>query len=410
MKIRKITATRIFDSRAIPTIQATVWLENGISASASVPSGASTGSYEAHEKRDGGSAYLGKDVSKAIKNVNGEINRLLSGYDVRRQRAIDYAMIEADGTENKSRLGGNALLAVSEAVARTAAKSLGIPLYQYLGGINGTAMPIPMMNILNGGLHAPNNADIQEFMIMPIFSTFEECMEAGTVIYRLLGQILKAKGKSTSIGDEGGYAPDVKDDREGIELLLSAVLKSGFDENRIKIALDAAANEWRNGETYLTVKTKRAFSSDSLVRYWKELAESYPIISIEDPFAEDDFESFATLTKELKDRVQIVGDDLFVTNVSRLNEGIKRNSGSAILIKPNQIGTVTETIAAVNLAKDNNYGTIISHRSGDTDDTFIADLSVGLNAGQIKTGAPARGERTAKYNRLINIEKSILRG
>ena len=407
MKIKKIMAGRVFDSRAIPTVEATVYLENGVCAFASVPSGASTGSHEAHEKRDGGSEYLGKDVSLAVSGINGEISDLLKGYDVRNQRLLDELMIKADGTENKSRLGGNAILAVSEAIARTAAKAEGIPLFKYIGGMNANRMPIPMMNILNGGLHAPNNADIQEFMIMPLFSTFEECMEAGSVIYRLLGQILKEKGKSTAIGDEGGYAPDIRDDREGIELLLTAAARSGFDESKIKIALDAAANEWKSENGYTLVKSKKEYGRDGLIDLWLDLTKNYPIISIEDPFAEDDFESFALLTEKLKGKVQIVGDDLFVTNAKRLAEGISKGAASAILVKPNQIGTVTETVDAVKLAKEHSFGTVISHRSGDTEDTFIADLAVGLNAGQIKTGAPSRGERTAKYNRLLRIERSL---
>ncbi len=408
MIIKKITAGRIFDSRAIPTVEATVHLENGICSSASVPSGASTGSHEAHEKRDGGKRYLGKDVSAAIAGIAGEISDLLKGHDVREQRLLDELMIKADGTENKSRLGANAILAVSEAIARTAAKAEGIPLYKYIGGINHMGMPVPMMNILNGGLHAPNNADIQEFMIMPLFSTFEERMEAGTVIYRLLGDILKQKGKSTAIGDEGGYAPDIRDDKEGIELLLTAAARSGFDESKIKIALDAAANEWKSEKGYTLVKSKKQYDRDGLIGLWMELTHNYPIVSIEDPFAEDDFESFAILTEELRGTAQIVGDDLFVTNTRRLAMGITQGAASAILIKPNQIGTVTETVDAVKTAKAHSMGTIISHRSGDTEDTFIADLAVGLNAGQIKTGAPARSERTAKYNRLLRIERVLL--
>ena len=409
MKIKEITAMRIIDSRGIPTIEATVTAENGISGTASVPSGASTGSYEALELRDRGKTFNGQDVTKAIENILNVIAPSLIGKGVFLQKKIDDTIINLNKDKNKKELGANATLAVSLAAARCGANVLSIPLFRYIGGISGNILPCPMMNILNGGKHADNNCDIQEFMIIPCFSEdFFETIRAGCETYYALKSILKEKGYDIKVGDEGGFAPNLKEDKEGIELLIRAIEKAGFKAGKeIKIALDIAANEWKDGENYRLPKKQKKMTREELIDFYKEILDDYPVASIEDPFAEDDFAGFARLTKLYGKKIQIVGDDLFTTNKSRLLNGIAKKSGNAILIKPNQIGTLSETIETVRTAKSNGFSTIISHRSGDTDDDFIADFAVAINAGQIKTGAPARGERVAKYNRLLKIKKYL---
>ena len=408
MKITKVFGRRIFDSRSNPTVEARVYLENGVSAAASVPSGASTGSYEAVELRDGGKAFGGLDVTVAVYNINTIINDLLKGMDVYNQFDIDKVMNTADGTDNKSNLGANAILAVSLAAAEAAAKSLGIPLFRYLGGINSTVLPMPMMNILNGGKHADNNANIQEFMIVPVIAhTFADAMNAGVEVYHALKSLLKEKGLSTAIGDEGGFAPNMANDEQGLQFIMQAVEKAGFKENEISIALDIAATEWVDGSNYRLIKTGEVKTKEELFDYYGNLVKQYPIISIEDPLGENDFDGFAELTRKFSGSIQIVGDDLFVTNEKRLKKGISKGSGNAILIKPNQIGTLTETMNTIKRAQTNGFKTIISHRSGETENTFIADLAVAVNAGQIKTGAPCRSERVCKYNRLLEIEQLI---
>ena len=409
MKIKKICARRIFDSRSNPTVEATVVLENGISGKAAVPSGASTGSYEAVELRDGGNNYNGLDVTKAIGNVNNDINNILQGKNIFDQNGIDALMLKEDGTENKANLGANATLSVSLACARAAAKCCRLPLFSYLGGINAATLPMPMMNILNGGKHSDNNANIQEFMIVPVFAEhFSQSMKAGVEIYGSLKKLLKSEGKSTAIGDEGGFAPDLENDEEGLEFILQAIINAGYKPGKeIKIALDAAATEWVYYDKYKLLKSGEIKTKEELIAYWIKLCEQYPIFSIEDPLGENDFDGFAEFTKLTKNQLQIVGDDLFVTNETRLVHGIDKKSGNAILIKPNQIGTLSETLNTIRIAQQNGFKTIISHRSGETEDTFIADLAVAVNAGQIKTGAPCRSERVCKYNRLLQIENYL---
>lgn len=409
MKIKEIKARRIIDSRGIPTIETTVTCENGISGTASVPSGASTGSYEALELRDKSKYFNGQDVTKAIDNIKEKIFPALLGTDIFKQEEIDSIMINLNKDTTKKELGANAILSVSLAAARCGANCLDIPLFRYIGGISANILPCPMMNILNGGKHADNNCDIQEFMIIPCFSEeISETVRAGCEIYYSLKSLLKEKGYDTKVGDEGGFAPNLKEDKEGIELLIRAIEKAGFKAGKeVKLALDIAANEWKDKDGYRLPKKQKKLSSEELVDFYKEILDDYPIASIEDPFAEDDFSGFARLTKLYGKKIQIVGDDLFTTNKSRLIFGISKKSGNAILIKPNQIGTLSETIETVRTAKSHGFSTIISHRSGDTTDNFIADLAVGLNAGQIKTGAPARGERVAKYNRLMAIEEFL---
>lgn len=409
MKIKEIKAHRIIDSRGIPTVEAVVTAENGISGKASVPSGASTGSYEALELRDKSGRFGGKDVTKAIENIEKIIFPALSGISVFNQEVIDGIMISLNKDPVKKDLGANAILPVSLAAARCGANCLNMPLFRYIGGINGNIIPCPMMNILNGGKHADNNCDIQEFMIIPcFFDDFSEVMRAGCEIYASLKSLLKDRGLDTKVGDEGGFAPNLKEDKEGIEFIIRAIEKTGFKAGKeVKIALDVAANEWKDGENYRLPKKGIKMTSEELMDFYREILGDYPIASVEDPFAEDDFEGFARLTKLFGKKVQIVGDDLFTTNKSRLLFGITKKSGNAILIKPNQIGTLSETIDTVRTAKANGFSTVISHRSGDTTDDFIADLAVGLNAGQIKTGAPARGERVAKYNRLLEISEML---
>ena len=408
-KIKTVKARQIFDSRSNPTVEAEITLENGISALGAVPSGASTGSHEAVELRDGGNDYNGKGVSKAVENVNTTINSILCGKSAENIDEIDRLMIESDGTKNKSKLGANATLAVSIACAKAAAKANEQPLYKFIGGAEAVTLPIPMMNILNGGAHADNNIDIQEFMIMPFGAkSFKEAMKMATEIYASLKKILHSKGLSTAIGDEGGFAPNLSSDEQALDLLIEAIILAGYKPNEdIKIALDAAASEWYKNGKYIQPKSKNKMTSDELISYFEKLVNKYPIYSIEDPLAEDDFDGFKKITEKLGNRVQIVGDDLFVTNSERLKKGVEINAANAILIKPNQIGTISETINTVKLAQSNNYNTIMSHRSGETEDSTIADLAVALNCGQIKTGAPARSDRVAKYNQLLRIEEQL---
>ena len=407
MKITKVWATEILDSRGNPTVRAYAESDFGDVGVASVPSGASTGQYEALELRDNDGRYMGKGVLKAVSNVNTHICELLKGFDVLDQEKIDCAMIENDGTENKEKYGANATLAVSLACADLGAKSLGIPLYKYLGGHFGTTLPTPMLNIINGGAHANNNIDIQEFMLFPHgFESFKEKLHASTRVYHTLKTLIKG---STAVGDEGGFAPNLGKDEEALELICDAVEKSGYKmEKQFSLCLDIASSEWYKDGKYFMPKAQKEVTCDELISYYKKLCADYPIYSLEDPMAENDFEGFEKITRELGDKIQIVGDDLFVTNVKRLKEGIKRKMGNAILIKPNQIGTLTETLDAIRLAQKNGFNTIISHRSGETCDTKIADIAVATNAGQIKTGAPARSDRTEKYNRLIEIEEGTL--
>lgn len=406
LKIKKICGHQIFDSRSNPTVLAQVTLENGMKASASVPSGASTGMFEACELRDNEKDYQGKGVTKAVNNINTPIQQALCGEMCDDQYGIDQKMIALDGTPNKSKLGANAMLAVSLACARVSAKAYGIELFEYLGGANACVLPVPMMNILNGGAHASNNVDIQEFMIMPVgASSFTEAMQMGTETYAALGKALKEKHLSTGVGDEGGFAPDLTSDEQALMLIVEAIENAGYRPGiDMKIALDAAASEWYQHESYQFPKKQQSITREDLIAYFKELSQKYPILSIEDPLAEQDFSGFTELTRQIGDQVQIVGDDLFVTNKTRLQQGIELKSANAILIKPNQIGTLSETMETIRMAKVNGYRTIISHRSGETEDTAIADLAVAVNAGQIKTGAPARTDRVCKYNRLLMIE------
>lgn len=412
--IERVIGREIIDSRGNPTVEAEVWLSDGSAGRGAAPSGASTGIFEAHELRDGDSSrYGGKGVTKAAANISNTLNTALKGMNAADTLSIDRAIINADGTENKSRLGANAMLAVSLAAARAAANHYKMPLYRFIGGANAVKLPVPMMNILNGGAHAANNLDVQEFMIIPNGAgNFREGLRQCSEVYHSLAAILKAKGLSTGVGDEGGFAPDLSGEEEAIELILEAVERAGYTpEKEFAISLDAASSEWkakdRNG--YFMPKKKLNRTSDELIEEWKNLCGKYPIVSIEDPLDEEDWEGWQKLTAQLGGKVKLVGDDLFVTNPKRLREGIDRGCGNSILIKLNQIGTLSETLSAIRLAKDNGYGTIISHRSGETEDAFIADLAVGVNAGQIKTGAPCRSERTAKYNRLLRIEEQILR-
>ena len=412
-EISAVYGREILDSRGNPTVMATVVLKNGIFGYAAAPSGASTGSYEAVELRDGDKKrYGGKGVLKAVSNINGKISGLLAGQNVCNQHAIDKKMIEADGTENKSSLGANAILAVSAACMQAAAAASGMPLYRYVGGISACRMPVPMMNILNGGAHANNNVDIQEFMIVPTGSVyFSEGLRKCSEVYHSLAKILKKSGMSAAVGDEGGFAPDLGNDADAIDLIMEAISDAGYTApGDFMLALDVAASEWvdknREGK-YITPKHGVKHDSDSLIGYMNGLCTHYPIMSIEDPLAEDDWEGWKKITEKLGDKIMLVGDDLFVTNKLRLDKGISENCANSILIKPNQIGTVSETAATVNLAKQNSSNVILSHRSGETEDTMIADLAVGLGPGYIKSGAPARAERTAKYNRLLQIEQEM---
>ncbi len=416
LSIESIKALQVIDSRGNPTVQVEVTTEGGFSGIAITPSGASTGSFEAIELRDNGKEFMGKGVTKAVNNVNTKIAEKLVGMNVYEQRNIDKALIELDGTNNKGNLGANATLAVSLAVARAAANSLGLNLYNYIGGINANELPIPMMNILNGGKHSDNNVNIQEFMIMPIGNrSFYERLKIGVEVYHTLKKVLKEKGYSVAVGDEGGFAPNLKSEEEAIECILEAIQKAGYKPKEdVCIALDIASTEMYEEakkiekDGYFFWKTNVLKTKEDMVEYLCELVNKYPIISIEDGLAEEDWETWKILTEKLGNKVQLVGDDLFVTNYERLKKGIQENIANAILVKPNQIGTLTETLDTIELAKKNGYKTIISHRSGETEDVSIADLSVAINAGQIKTGAPCRTDRVAKYNRLLNIEQDLL--
>lgn len=406
MRIAGITSGQIFDSRGVPTLEAQVELEDGSIGEASVPSGASTGVNEAHELRDGGEAYGGRGVKRAAANVSGEIAQALTGMDAFDQRSVDAALVALDGTPEKRRLGANATLAVSMACARAAANSLGVPLYRHIGGLSPCGTPLPMMNILNGGLHADNNVDIQEFMIVPVGAeSFDEAMRMGTDVYRALKAILKAQGQSTAVGDEGGFAPSLQDDEQALQAISEAIVQAGYDPgDEVAIALDCAASGWVDGDEYVLPKRGRRMSRAQLMDWYQQLAEKYELFSIEDPLGEEDFEGFAELTGRIGDDVLIVGDDLFTTNTRRLARGMALGAANAILIKPNQIGTLTETLDVMTAARLGGYQSIVSHRSGETADSFIADLAVGMGAPLFKAGAPARGERIAKYNRMLQIE------
>ncbi len=407
--IDDIFASEVLDSRGNPTVKATVVLSDGSVASAIVPSGASTGKREALELRDGEDRFGGKGVLKACENVSVSIADELIGISPYNQAEIDALMKELDGTENYSKLGANAVLGVSMAVARAAAKSLNIPLYRYLGGSNGIILPTPMLNIINGGAHADNDVDLQEYMIMPTgFDDFKEALRASAEVYHTLKKLLKEDGHPTALGDEGGFAPNFKNNEEPIEYILKAIEKAGYKPGEeIAIALDAASSEFYKDGKYELKGDNKVLSAEELVEFYENLVNKYPIVSIEDGMAEDDWDGWKKLTDRLKDKVQLVGDDLFVTNEKILSEGIEKGIANAILIKPNQIGTVSETMKTVRLAQRNGYNCVMSHRSGESEDAFIADLAVALNTAQIKTGAPARGERTAKYNRLLDIEREI---
>ena len=411
MKITEIKGFELIDSRGNPTAAAEVTLEDGSIGFAIAPSGASTGTYEAHELRDmDKTRYNGKGVLEAVNNINCEIASALLGKNALNQKEIDDIMIYLDGTENKSRLGANAILAVSLAVAKAAAASLNLNLFQYIGGINAIELPRPMMNILNGGAHAANNIDIQEFMIIPIKTlNFSEGIRMCSEVYHSLGKILKKRNLLCGVGDEGGFAPNLQNDNDAFELILEAIKAAGYTDEEIKIGIDVASSEWYNGNGYLMPKRNKKISDEELIKYYEDIIEKFNVISIEDGLAEKDWLGWQKLTDTLGRKAQLGGDDLFVTNTHRFQIGIDKNVANAILIKPNQIGTLTETLNVINLAKKNNYKTILSHRSGESEDTSIADIAVGVNSGQIKTGAPCRSDRTAKYNRLLIIENKLTR-
>ena len=407
MLIKDVKAREIIDSRGNPTVEVDVILENGILARAAVPSGASTGEREALEMRDGDkSRFNGKGVLNAVRNVNERIKPVIIGMDVFDQYGIDTTMIELDGTKTKSNLGANAILGVSMACLKAAAKAKGEPLYKYVG--NGKSLPVPMMNILNGGAHADNKLDFQEFMIIPQRDTIKERLRVGAEVFHALKSVLNERKLSTGVGDEGGFAPDLESNTEGFELIMEAIKKAGYEPGvDVKLAIDVAASEFYSDGKYNLVGEGRSLSTDELIDFYKKLVSKYPIISIEDPVDENDWEGFVKITNELGDKVQLVGDDLFVTNKECLQKGIDNNAGNAILLKVNQIGTITETLETIELAKKNGYKTIISHRSGETEDTIIADLAVGLDLGQIKTGSMSRTDRICKYNQLIRIEEEL---
>ena len=411
-RIEKVRAREIIDSRGNPTIEADVYLDDGTVGTGAAPSGASTGEFEALELRDGDKArFGGKGVTKAVENVNTVINKVLTGMNAYDIYAIDKAMIEADGTDDKSKLGANAILAVSIAAARAAALSQDIPLYRFIGGQNGNTLPVPMMNILNGGAHATNTVDTQEFMIMPAGApSFREGLRWCTEVFHALQKLLKAEGLATSVGDEGGFAPNLKDDEETLRYIIKAIETAGYVPGKdFVLAMDAAASEWKGGKPgfYKQPKSGRTFTSKELVEHWAALVEQFPIISIEDGLDEEDWEGWQLMVEKLGDKIQLVGDDLFVTNTKRLTKGIELNAANSILIKLNQIGSVSETLDAIKMAHKARFTAVVSHRSGETEDTTIADLAVALNAGQIKTGAPSRSERVAKYNRLLRIEEEL---
>lgn len=415
LAIKSVKAIEILDSRGNPTIQVEVVTEDGSSGVSMVPSGASTGSFEAVELRDGEKRFFGKGVRKAVDNVNEKIANKIINMNVYEQLKIDKELIKLDGTDNKSNLGANATLGVSIAVARAAAKSLNIPLYEYIGGINAKELPFPMMNILNGGKHSDNNINIQEFMIIPVIAkNMKEAVQICVEVYHTLKKVLKQKGYSVAVGDEGGFAPNLKDEEEALDCIVEAIKEAGYNPRKeVCIALDIASTEMYDyaknmgKEGYYFWKTNVMKTKDEMINYIIELTNKYPIISVEDGLAEEDWESWQKLTSLIGNRIQLVGDDLFVTNIERLKKGIQENVANSILIKPNQIGTISETLDTIELAKKNGYKVIISHRSGETEDTTIADLAVAVNAGQIKTGAPCRSDRVAKYNRLLNIEKDF---
>ena len=411
INIADIRAREVLDSRGNPTVEAEVTLNGGVVGRAIVPSGASTGEHEAVELRDGDNTrFLGKGVQKAVENVNGEIADALGNWDASDQRGIDQKMIEMDGTPNKGRLGANAILSVSMAVARAAAAEFDMPLYRYLGGAGANVLPVPMMNILNGGAHADNNVDFQEFMVMPVGApSFSEALRWGVEVFHTLKGVLKKRGYNTAVGDEGGFAPSLKSNVEAIEVVLEAIQQAGYKPGEeIAVALDPAASEFYQDGKYVFKKSdKSAKSSDDMVRFWTKWAKDYPIVSLEDGLSEEDWEGWANLTKELGGNIQLVGDDVFVTNVEFLQEGIDKHVANSILIKVNQIGTVSETLDAIDLARRNGYTSVISHRSGETEDTFIADLAVATGAGQIKTGSASRTDRIAKYNQLLRIEEQL---
>ncbi len=412
LEIEKVVGREILDSRGNPTVEAEVWLADGTVGRGMAPSGASTGEFEALELRDGDKArYGGKGVQKAVENINTTINDVLTGRDASDIYAVDAAMIKADGTKDKSNLGANAILAVSIASARAAALSLDIPLYRFLGGISGNRLPVPMMNILNGGAHATNTVDTQEFMIMPVGApSFKEALRWCAEVFHALAALLKSRGVATSVGDEGGFAPNLSSDEETIETILEAIRNAGYEPGKdFMLAMDAASSEWKGNKKgeYILPKAGTHYTSSELIAHWKSLVEKYPIISIEDALDEEDWEGWQELTRELGGKVQLVGDDLFVTNTERLSKGIQLGCGNAILIKLNQIGSVSETLEAIKMAHKAGYTAISSHRSGETEDTTIADLAVALNTCQIKTGAPSRTERVAKYNQLLRIEEEL---
>ena len=407
--IEDVYARQILDSRGNPTVEVDVKLTNGVRGRAAVPSGASTGIFEALELRDGDkSKYMGKSVQKAVDNVNNIIAPELIGEKASHQKEIDTFMVDMDGTENKSKLGANAILGVSLAVAKAASKAYGMALYRYLGGINALTLPVPMMNIINGGAHADNNIDFQEFMIAPVGAeSFSHALEMGCNVFHTLKNVLKNKGMVTSVGDEGGFAPNLKSNSEGIEVILEAIDKAGYNTNQIKICLDVASSEFYDNGKYELKGEGKTFNNSEMTDFLEEWINKYPIISIEDGMAEQDWEGWEMLTRRVGNRCQLVGDDLFVTNTRRLADGIKRNIANSILIKVNQIGTLSETLDAISMAHATGYTTIISHRSGETEDTFIADLAVAVNSGQIKTGSASRSDRMAKYNQLLRIEQKL---
>ena len=406
MKIKDVKGREILDSRGNPTVEVDVILENGTMGRAAVPSGASTGEREALELRDGGTRYMGKGVEKAVANVNGPLRDLVIGLDAKDQRALDYAMIEADGTETKSKYGANAILGISMAAMKASAKEADLPLYKYIG--EGRTLPRPMMNIINGGAHADNKLDFQEFMIIPNRDTIKERVRVGSEVFHNLKKVLNEKGLATGVGDEGGFAPNLESNTEGFELIMEAIKRAGYVPGKdVNIAIDVAASEFYQDGKYNLKGEGRSLTTDELIDFYEELVNKYPIISIEDPVDENDWEGFTKVTKRLGDKIQLVGDDLFVTNKKCLQMGIDKHAGNAILLKVNQIGTITETLETIKLARENGYKTIISHRSGETEDTTIADLAVGLDLGQIKTGSMSRTDRICKYNQLMRIEEAI---
>lgn len=407
--IVELKAREVLDSRGNPTVEAEVTLEGGARGSAMVPSGASTGAHEALELRDGGSRYAGKGVLRAVAAVNERIAPELIGYDALDQAGVDRAMLQLDGTPNKANLGANAILAVSLATARAAANALGLPLYRYLGGVQGLTLPVPLMNVINGGKHADNNVDFQEFMLVPAGATsFREALRMGVETFHALKGVLKGRGYNTNVGDEGGFAPDLKSNVEAVEVLLQAIEKAGYKPGQeISLALDPASTEFYKDGKYRLEAENKTLSSEEMVAYWESWVGQYPIVSIEDGLAEDDWEAWKMLTERVGHKIQLVGDDLFVTNPARLAEGIEKGVGNAILVKVNQIGTLSETLEAIALAQRSGYNAVISHRSGETEDTFIADLAVAVNAGQIKTGSASRSDRLAKYNQLLRIEDEL---